>query len=122
MLKIDHFYVTVTDMDKAVTFYEKILQEKITHREGNRWADFSQGDVVYLGIYNATIDQESFTTGSSPTLCLKTDDIESEYERIKQLSVESITDIVVLEQPALYKYFWFTDPWGNKWEVAEYNY
>lgn len=122
MIKLDHFYVTVTDLDQAIDFYQLVLQRPVTHREGDRWADFSEDNEVYFGIFNASIDKESFKTGSSPTLCLKTDNIYQEKERISALNPKSITDIVTLTQPSVYKYFWFEDLWGNKWEVSEYNY
>jgi predicted enzyme related to lactoylglutathione lyase len=123
MIKIDHFYITVTDLDKAIDFYQKLLGKKISHREKNRWADFKESEnEVYFGIYNATVDGEKFTTGSSPTLSLKTDDVELEYKRIKGLNPKNISEVFELTQPARYKYFQFEDEWGNVWEVAEYNY
>ena len=122
MLKIDHFYVSVTDLNQAIEFYQFVLERPITHREGDRWADFSKDDIVYLGIFNTAVEGERFSVGTSPTLCLKTDNINQERERIAKLNPKSITDIVTLTQPAIYKYFQFEDPWWNNWEVAEYNY
>ena len=122
MLKIDHFYVTVTNLDQAISFYQSVLIEDISHREGDRWADFSKNDIVYLGIFNTAVEGEHFSVGTSPTLCLKTDNISHERDRIAKLNPKTITNIVTLTQPATYNYFWFEDPWGNKWEVAEYNY
>ena len=123
MINIDHFYITVTDLDKAIDFYQKLLGKDISNREKNRWADFkgNEGE-VYFGIYNATVDGEKFSTGSSPTLSLKTDTVDAEYERIKGLNPKSISKMIELTQPARYKYFQFEDDWGNVWEVAEYNY
>ncbi len=121
-MKLDHFYVTVSDLDEAISFYERLLGIKIVNREGNRWADFNLGTGIYLGLYNHIIDNEEVSVGTSPTLCIKSDSIEKDWEYVKKISPKSISDIVILEQPALYKYFHFTDPWGNKWEVAEYNY
>lgn len=122
MIKIDHFYITVSDLDSAITFYEGVLQTSICHREGNRWADFSKGNNVYFGIYNAKVDGEKFQTGNSPTLCLKTKDLDFERDRIQGLKPSFISKIIVLQQPELYRYFQFTDEWGNMWEVAEYDY
>jgi predicted enzyme related to lactoylglutathione lyase len=122
MIKIDHFYIKVTDLYKAINFYEKLLQMQISHREKDRWADFQKGSEVYFGILNTTVDGDFFTVGDNTTLALKTDDIEKEYLRIKELSPKSITEIVTITQPALYKYFQVEDEWGNVWEVAEYNY
>ncbi len=122
MIKIDHFYIKVTDLDKAISFYEKFLQMQVTHREKDRWADFQIGSEVYFGILNTTVDGEKFTSGDNTTLALKTDNIEKEHARIKELSQKSITEIETITQPALYKYFQIEDEWGNVWEVAEYNY
>lgn len=122
MLKLDHFYITVTNLDEAIIFYEQLLGMKISHRESDRWADFQKDNAIYFGIFNCTIDQEEFTTGTSPTLCLKTEDIEQEYNRIKNIGVKSISQIITLTQPNLYRYFQFEDKWGNNWEVATYNY
>lgn len=123
MIRIDHFYITVSDLDKAIDFYQKLLGKEISNREKDRWADFKgKEDEVYFGIYNATVDGEDFSTGSSPTLSLKTDNVEAEYERIKSLKPKSISEMIELTQPARYKYFQFEDEWGNVWEIAEYNY
>lgn len=123
MITIDHFYVTVTDLDEAINFYQEILQRKVTHREGNRWADFDDDNgQVYFGIYNVSEDNEKFTAGNSPTLCLKTDNIVAERSRILTSNPKTMSDITTLTQPSAYHYFQFTDEWGNSWEVAEYNY
>ncbi len=122
MIKIDHFYIKVTNLDKAISFYEKLLQMQISHREKDRWADFQKSSEVYFGILNTTVDGDSFKAGDNTTLALKTDDIEKEHARIKELLPKSITEIETITQPALYKYFQIEDEWGNVWEVAEYNY
>ena len=121
MLKLDHFYIKVTDLNKAIKFYQMILGKKISHKEGNRWADFDSNDGIYLGIFNATNDNETFKAGDNVTLALKTDDIQSEFERIKSLEPKKITDIVYLSQPYDYYYFQFEDNWGNTWEVTQYS-
>lgn len=120
MLKIDHFYIKCTDLDKAISFYEKVLGMKAVHREGDRWADFDNDKGVYLGIFNAAFDNEKFKAGDNITPALKTDNIEKEYNRIKALKPKSISKMISLTQPALYKYFQFEDEWGNIWEVTEY--
>lgn len=39
-IQLDHIYFSVSNMDRAVEFYEQFLNTKATHREGKRWADF----------------------------------------------------------------------------------
>jgi catechol 2,3-dioxygenase-like lactoylglutathione lyase family enzyme len=42
-LKLDHIYLSVKDMDRAVSFWENLLETKVKHREENTWADFDIG-------------------------------------------------------------------------------
>lgn len=120
MIKLDHFYVKVTDLNKAIEFYQEIFDRKINHKEGNRWADFDSGDGIYFGIFNADNDDEVFKAGDNVTLSFKTDNIQTEYERIKALNPKTISAIIHLSQPYDYYYFQFEDEWGNVWEVAQY--
>lgn len=121
MIKIDHFYIKVTDLDKAISFYQNVLEKKISHKEGNRWADFDSGDGVYFGIFNASNDNETFESGDNITLALKTQNIKKEHKRISDLNPKAITEIIHLSQPYDYYYFQFEDEWGNIWEVAQYS-
>lgn len=121
MIKLDHLYVKVTDLDRAISFYQEVLEMKISHKEGNRWADFDSGSGVYFGIFNAVHDNEAFKSGDNITLGLKTNNIKDEYKRINSLSPKRITDIIHLSQPYDYFYFQFEDEWGNIWEVAQYS-
>ena len=56
-IELDHIYFSVSDMDKAVKFYEDFLGIKATHREGSRWADFEiEGQE---GMYFGLIDKKA---------------------------------------------------------------
>lgn len=121
-MKLDHFYIKVDDLDKAIEFYEKILERRVSNREGNRWADFKKDDGVYFGIFNAANDKETPNYGDNITLSLKTQDIIKDFKRVKSINPKSQTEIITIKQPSLYKYFQFEDPWGNIWEVAKYDY
>lgn len=122
MTNFNHIYIKVTELNEAINFYEKLFEKKISHREGDRWADFDHGNPVYFGILNVSVDGEDRVVGNNIMPALKTDDIEAEHVRIAALSPKSITPISIITQPAEYKYFEFVDAWGNTWEVAEYNY
>lgn len=121
-MKIDHFYIKVNNLDKAIEFYEKLLDIKISAKEGNRWADFRKGSEVYFGLLNAAYAGEEPVYGDNITPALKTQDVKKDYEKVKALNPRMQTEIIALEQPKSYKYFQFEDPWGNVWEVAEYDY
>ncbi|HCC08167.1 MAG TPA: hypothetical protein DEP72_08450 [Clostridiales bacterium] len=77
-MKLDHIYVSVTDMDKSIKFYEELLELKITNRNENRWADFQSEGGFYLGLYNPKYDCKEFRQGNN-TIGLKIEDIKKEY-------------------------------------------
>ena len=56
-IKLDHIYFSVSNMNKAVEFYENLLDIKATHREGNRWADFQIDG--QNGMYFGLIDENA---------------------------------------------------------------
>lgn len=57
MITIEGFYFTVTDLDKSIKFYEELLGISPTHVEGNRWADFYQGDKHFGLLCDAEINR-----------------------------------------------------------------
>ena len=121
-MKFDHFYIKVDDLDKAIEFYENLLETKISNREGDRWADFEKDSVVYFGIYNAAYDNKIPVYGNNAILSLRSKNIENDHVKIKAFKPVNQSEIIIIKQPSLYKYFQFSDPWGNVWEVAEYDY
>lgn len=122
MLKTEGFYIWIDDLDQAIDFYQKVFEKKIAHREKNRWADFGDDQPISIGLYNYTVDNEKLVIGNNITPELRTINIDEEYKRIKSLNPKSISEIVILEKPVLYKYFQFEDAWGNIWEVSEHYY
>jgi len=109
MLKLEGFYIWVDDLDEAISFYEKVLEQKVVNREKDRWADFRKNGVIGLGIYNYTIDSSPVKYGNNVTPELRTPNVQSERERIIKLNPKNISEIITLEQPVLYKYFQFED-------------
>ncbi len=117
-MKIDHAYLAVKDMDRAVAFYEKLLGMKVSNRFRDRWADF-ECEGFYLGLWNPSFDGEEVETGNNVILVLKTDDIEEEWERISAIA-RDISPIFEVNFIQKYRYFRFMDSEGNILEVAEY--
>jgi predicted enzyme related to lactoylglutathione lyase len=122
MLKPEGLYIWVDDLDQAIDFYQKVFEKDIVNREKNRWADFGDDQPICVGLYNYTFDSEKQIVGNNITPELRTMNINEEYKRIKSLNPKSISDIIILEKPVLYKYFQFEDVWGNIWEVSEHYY
>ena len=86
-LKLDHFYFSVENIQKAVKFYEQLLDIKATHIEGDRWADFEiEGqEGMYFGLINANVLENKRISGNNATLGIYTDDIEKAFKRAKQI-------------------------------------
>ncbi len=122
MLKLEGFYIWVDNLDEAISFYEKVFEQKIANRESSRWANFGSVKTYIIGIYNCSIDGELRKSGNNITPELRTQNIEQEHQRIEKLEPKSITEIFVIKKPVLYKYFHFEDKWGNIWEVTEHFY
>ena len=132
LLYLDHFYVTVGNLDLAIRFYERLLGRKVTNKEGGRWADFEDAGKVYLGLISKKqhkklmSKENAFRRGTNVILALYTPDIKVAYKHIKNLDPKPsyLEEITIMsandEQPYEYKVFQFKDPWGNLWEVAEY--
>jgi catechol 2,3-dioxygenase-like lactoylglutathione lyase family enzyme len=43
LLRLDHVYYWVADMERAVAFYRDVLGLTLTRRDGDRWAAFDAG-------------------------------------------------------------------------------
>jgi hypothetical protein len=85
-------------------------------------ADFGDDQPIRIGLYNHLVDSNKVIRGNNITPELRTMDIEQERQRIHALGPKNVSEIVILENPVLYKYFQFEDNWGNIWGVTEYHY
>tara|TARA_Y100000310_G_scaffold340106_2_gene434796 strand:- start:303 stop:677 length:375 start_codon:yes stop_codon:yes gene_type:complete len=118
--KLDHVYLSVKNLDRAIQFYESFLQMKTKHRFEDRWADFDDGKGFYLGLYNPSYDGQKYTTGNNVTIGFHTTNIEKEHARIKVLKPKTITDVMDVNFFMPYRFFQFEDTEGNVIEVAQY--
>lgn len=128
-------YIVTSDFDKSIEFYKKILQiEPIVYCE-NRWVEFEVGNKISL--YNKKFDEERINNSSNynqayiddfnkekgerknniVTFNFYTDDLNSEYERIKALNI-SVSDVMYVNIVEPYYYFNVTDPDGNVLEIC----
>ena len=118
--KLDHVYLSVKNLDRAIKFYEALLDVKVTNRFENRWADFQKGGEFYLGLYNPTYDKMRAKYGNNCTIGLYTTDIKKEHKRVKSLNPKNITKVLFVNFFMPYKFFQFADTEGNVLEVAQY--
>ena len=122
-IKLDHIYFSVSNMEKAVEFYENLLDIKATHREGNRWADFEiEGqNGMYLGLINENAFEEKRIVGNNATLGIYTDNISEAYKKAQKLGATILYEpSYVQDSPYKYICFGMLDLDGNMIEVANY--
>ena len=133
-------YLIVKDFDRSVSFYEKVLDKKVTAVNGKRFAMF-QNDGLNLCLMNGYFDKENadkvLTKGEywalyddcskiadSPNthkvfINLGVEDLKAEYERIKELGIaKELTPIRFIQVFSPYWYFTFLDPDGNPIEIT----
>lgn len=137
-------YLVVKDFEKSVSFYEKVLDEKVSEQNRSRFAMFSTNGID-LSIMNGHFDSDHLdeikTSGEyipkfddmdkiadsensrKVFINITVDDLKAEYNRILSLNIaEDITPVRYIEFASPYWYFSFTDPDGNPIEITgEYN-
>lgn len=120
-VKLDHIYVTVKNMDRAIRFYEDLLGMKATHREGNSWADFAAGKSCYLGLIDSKIISSKRKVGNNAIPVFFAEDIDSVFEQVKKHNVKILfppEDLAFTDYP--YRCFQCEDTEGNVIEIANY--
>jgi len=119
-------YLKVSDMDRAVRFYEAFLGITAKARYRDRWASITDS----LGLYNPSYDVENDVPmthydretrrGNNAIVVFAADDIESEHDRVKTLGATGVTEIVEINLMAPYRFFQFQDTEGNLIEVGRF--
>ena len=112
-MKFDIISLTVEDMERAIKFYQKIFQKE-PEKKDDRFSYF-QLENAKLGLYNPDADGVDVPFGENCVPAFKTEDIESEHQRLRKIApeIEEITD------NGSYKIFHFKDPEGNMIEIYE---
>lgn len=120
MISVEGFYFTVSDLKRSVSFYEKLLGVKPTHVEGDRWADFYDGEKHFGLLCDKNINEHR-KAGNNGVLNFRSDDIERDFERAKELEAKVIYDPCdTPDSPYEYVSFAIEDSDGNFIEIAEY--
>jgi len=120
-IMLDHFYISVKNMDRAIKFYEDILEMKVSHREENTWADWDTKKGFYLGLINPKIISKKRKIGNNCTPVFWADNVDLVYKKVKKWKVKIIyppTNLKFTEYP--YRCFSCKDTEGNIIEIAKY--
>jgi predicted enzyme related to lactoylglutathione lyase len=113
--KMNSVYVSVLDMSRAVTFYEKLFNKK-ADRMDKRFSEFHFGDVNF-GLYAPKEDGVEITYGSNCVVNFEIEEATTEYERIKDFAPEMDDEIMHLKVMDLFQ---LKDTEGNILEVYAY--
>ncbi len=131
-------YIETNKFTEVVSFYEKILQIKPNIYTKDRWVEFKVGNK--LSIYNRKFDEDKIKSKNNAnynetyikdfnktqnrrvnniiTLNFYTEDLATDYSRIKKLNIGEISEIMYVNITEPYYYFTIKDPEGNLLEIC----
>ncbi len=129
-------YIFVGDVKKSIEFYKLLLQEEPWHANDDRWVQFSNKIALYNKAYDEKIiDQEPnerfnqayindfYKNTGTPKNNLvvfnfEVDDLKYEYERLKNLNIGDVSELMYVNVHMPYWYFNIIDPDGNVLEIT----
>ena len=139
-MRYGSIYLVVKDFNKSLDFYEKLLDMKVSARNGERFAVFNNDGLnicLFNGYYDAEHPEQMETIGESYPIYddslaivnsannrkvfinLGVPDLQEEYDRIVKLQIATeLTPIRYLNVFSPYWYFTFMDPDGNPIEIT----
>ena len=139
-MRYGSIYLVVKDFKKSVSFYENILDMKVSKTNGTRFAIFNveglnlcimnghfdskhRKEIIKQGSHVAMYDDMDTIAESENTrkvfINLGVEDLGAEYQRIKSLDIASeLTPIRFIQYVSPYWYFTFMDPDGNPIEIT----
>ncbi|MBI9012160.1 MAG: VOC family protein [Clostridiales bacterium] len=139
MLQLGSTYLITKDINKSISFYESLLEMKVSAQAYDRWAQFDfNGHCIAL--FNPKYDEAFIKTngseehynqeyiknfkarkihyGNNMVLNFYVDDLNEEYKRIKELKIGNVTEIMYLNISSPYYHFLLDDPDGNTIEIT----
>ncbi len=129
-------YIFVGDVKKSIEFYKLLLQEEPWHANDDRWVQFSNKIALYNKAYDEKIiDQEPnerfnqayindfYKNTGTPKNNLvvfnfEVDDLKYEYQRLKNLNIGDVSELMYVNVHMPYWYFNIIDPDGNVLEIT----
>lgn len=140
MLKLDCTYFIVKDMENSIEFYSALLEMEPTHQNSNRWVQFDfHGKSIAL--WHPEFDTEKMNSndnledcysdsyikyhrnteiiyGNNIVLNFYVEDLNIEYERVMNLDIGEMTEIMTINFNSPYHMFILNDPDGNQIEIT----
>ncbi|GEM_PF-1396594 len=103
------------DFSYGIDFIENVLQLNLVMDQGFARV-YEVNEKAFLGIVQKRDDD---VDSGSTLFSLTTNDVESEYKRVKQLKVHNLTEMKHFEMIPL-KSFFFDDKEGHKFEIQQF--
>ncbi len=112
-MKISSLYICVKDMDRAINFYEKFLEQPVTSRD--KISSLFEIDGFRYFLFNNAAVNETVRYGDNCIPSFETGDINKAYRRV----TEELRRPIVFPMTRIGKnvVFEFTDSEGNDVEV-----
>ena len=129
-------YILVRNLEKSIDFYRLLLQEEPLYANDDRWVQFSNKIALYNKAYDEKIigrePSERFNQAylddfykSNGTLKnnlvvfnFEVDDLKYEYQRLKNLNIGDVSELMYVNVHMPYYYFNIIDPDGNILEIT----
>ena len=139
MLQLGSTYLITKDINKSISFYEQLLEMKVSAQTFDRWAQFdfnghcialfnskydeafilnSESEKHYNQEYITNFKERKIHYGNNVVLNFYIDDLNKEYQRIKELKIGKVTEIMYLNISSPYYHFILDDPDGNTIEIT----
>ena len=124
-------YIIADNIENSVEFYRLLLQEEPLYSNDDRWVQFSNKIALYNRAYDekiigrkpserfnqAYIDDFYKSSGSHKNNIV-VDDLKREYQRLKNLNIGDVSELMYVNIHMPYWYFNIIDPEGNVLEIT----
>ena len=129
-------YILVRNLEKSIDFYRLLLQEEPLYANDDRWVQFSNKIALYNKAYDEKIIgrepserfnqaylDDFYKSNGAPKNNLvvfnfEVDDLKYEYERLKNLNIGDVSELMYVNVHMPYYYFNIIDPDGNILEIT----
>jgi CreA protein len=113
---LDHVYYWVSDMDRAVTFYEEVLGLRLRRRDGSNWAEFEAGPARFA--LHGAIEGRPLRPGGA-TAVFRVADLDAARASLESRGAGFEDHVGEVE--GLARFASFRDPDGNAIQIIEYS-
>lgn len=117
-MHLGSIYLIVRDFEKSIDFYEKFLSMTVSTRNcGNKFAEFFFDGKCLALMSEHKLPGHHYSTGDHKfVLNFWVEDLQREYDRLKELNISKMTAIIKVHDG--YYYFNVYDPDNNVCEIT----